>query len=73
VAGQEATEEFEDVGHSEGAREQLAEHVIGSLKGWVAPVKSKSAGGDGAFPMFVIPLLLVIIAVAYKMFVLDAA
>jgi cytochrome b involved in lipid metabolism len=45
VAGTEATEEFEDVGHSDGAREQLEEHLIGTQKGYVAPEKPEAAEG----------------------------
>ncbi len=32
VAGQDATEAFEDVGHSDEARETLAKLLVGSLK-----------------------------------------
>lgn len=32
VAGQDATEAFEDVGHSDEARDTLAELLVGTLK-----------------------------------------
>lgn len=32
VAGKDATEEFEDVGHSDGAREMLNDLFVGRLK-----------------------------------------
>ncbi|KAI3644335.1 hypothetical protein MP228_010499 [Amoeboaphelidium protococcarum] len=39
-AGQDATEAFEDVGHSEDAREQLKDYLVGSLKTSDGAVKS---------------------------------
>lgn len=38
VAGQDATEAFEDVGHSDEARETLDRLIVGSLKRQVCPV-----------------------------------
>lgn len=61
VAGQDATDEFEDVGHSPDARSQLDEYEIGSQIGYVKKERKESG-----FPMWLIPLLLVLIAVAYK-------
>ena len=37
VAGQDATEAFEDVGHSDEARETLDKMLVGSLKRQVSP------------------------------------
>ncbi len=44
VAGQDATEAFEDVGHSDEARETLAQLLVGTLKrkvrkGGAAPLR----------------------------------
>lgn len=42
VAGSDATEAFEDIGHSEDSREILEEFLIGTLQGakeYVAPKK----------------------------------
>lgn len=48
VAGQDATDEFEDIGHSEGAKKQLVEKC--ALKGVLvgAPEKKKRSSGGGA-------------------------
>ncbi|KAF1779629.1 hypothetical protein JG687_00016735 [Phytophthora cactorum] len=49
VAGQDATDEFEDIGHSNDAREQLKQFEIGKIKGDVkkdASAKAASAGGS---------------------------
>ncbi|RLN92825.1 hypothetical protein BBJ28_00011738, partial [Nothophytophthora sp. Chile5] len=46
VAGQDATDEFEDIGHSNDARAQLKEFQIGKIKGDVKQeAAAKSAGG----------------------------
>ncbi|KAE9021213.1 hypothetical protein PR003_g12491 [Phytophthora rubi] len=48
VAGQDATDEFEDIGHSNDARAQLKQYEIGKVKGDVkqeAPAKAAAAGG----------------------------
>jgi len=60
VAGQDATEAFEDVGHSDEARETLAQLLVGTLKrkpgdptpkapipGAVAPAAQTGAAGMG--------------------------
>ena len=46
--GQDATDEFEDIGHSEGAKKQLVEKC--ALKGVLvgAPEKKKRSSGGGA-------------------------
>lgn len=72
VAGQDATEAFEDVGHSDEAREILDGLVVGSLKrveGDPAPKAAgtdkisagpgKSTGGDGGFGVMIYAILLV--------------
>ncbi|OWZ22269.1 Cytochrome b5 [Phytophthora megakarya] len=48
VAGQDATDEFEDIGHSNDARAQLKQFEIGKIKGDVkkeTPAKAASVGG----------------------------
>lgn len=44
VAGQDATEAFEDVGHSDEARELLGPLKVGELKRQVSPVCPRPAG-----------------------------
>lgn len=49
VAGQDATDEFEDIGHSNDARAQLKQYEIGKIKGDVKqekPAKAAAAGGS---------------------------
>lgn len=41
-AGKDATEAFEDVGHSDEARAQLAPLLLGDFKGVVSLVSSRS-------------------------------
>ncbi|KAG6617053.1 cytochrome b5 [Phytophthora cinnamomi] len=49
VAGQDATDEFEDIGHSNDARAQLKQYEIGKIKGDVKQDKpSKAAAVGGA-------------------------
>jgi len=66
-AGQSATEDFEDVGHSADARKQLDKFQVGEL-----PPSERSAlsettvsGSSGNFNVLAIPVLLVAIGVAY--------
>eukprot|EP00941_MAST-03F_sp_MAST-3F-sp1_P000234 g234.t1 len=70
-AGTDGTGEFENVGHSEGAREQLAEYLIGEQKDYV-PTWSDD-GSDSGVPMWLFPLLAIVVGILYKVFVLDAA
>ncbi|KAJ2784694.1 hypothetical protein H4R18_000985 [Coemansia javaensis] len=42
-AGRDATEAFEDIGHSDDARDMLKDFFIGNLK---APTAATQAGGD---------------------------
>ncbi|GMF37654.1 unnamed protein product [Phytophthora fragariaefolia] len=47
VAGQDATDEFEDIGHSNDARAQLKQYEIGKIKGDVKQDKpAKAAPGS---------------------------
>mmetsp|Transcript_15575 Transcript_15575/g.24217 ORF Transcript_15575/g.24217 Transcript_15575/m.24217 type:complete len:123 (-) Transcript_15575:249-617(-) len=62
-AGTDATTNFEDIGHSQGARDILTEYEIGELEGYEPPAaKKKSAaapsGGDGlSLSKIVIPVI----------------
>ncbi|KAL3791907.1 hypothetical protein HJC23_010767 [Cyclotella cryptica] len=71
VSGQDADEFFEDIGHSNDAREELAKHCIGVLKLDEAELerrrleaeKKKAGGGGGS--MGVIAVIGVVVAVGY--------
>ena len=74
VAGQDADEFFEDIGHSKEAREELKKYLIGSLKIDEATKKKmeeekakKAAAKAGGFP--VIPLVGIVLAVAAYLYV----
>ena len=70
-AGQNATEDFEDVGHSRDARKQLDKFEVGEL----APserVGSASKGGSGgsgegggAMPLILVSVLVAVVGAAY--------
>mmetsp|Transcript_7884 Transcript_7884/g.18193 ORF Transcript_7884/g.18193 Transcript_7884/m.18193 type:complete len:123 (-) Transcript_7884:122-490(-) len=64
VAGQDATDAFEDIGHSTSARDMLAKYLVGDLDG--APEKKKktvgkaAGGGDGGgMSKILIPVVVV--------------
>ncbi|KAH6605684.1 hypothetical protein Trco_004837 [Trichoderma cornu-damae] len=48
VAGQDATEAFEDVGHSDEARETLAQLIVGDLKRQPGDPVPKATSNDNA-------------------------
>uniref|UniRef100_M4BEL9 Cytochrome b5 heme-binding domain-containing protein n=1 Tax=Hyaloperonospora arabidopsidis (strain Emoy2) TaxID=559515 RepID=M4BEL9_HYAAE len=48
VAGQDATDEFEDIGHSNDARSQLKKFEIGKIKGDVVEAVATKASGSGS-------------------------
>jgi cytochrome b involved in lipid metabolism len=71
VSGQDADEFFEDIGHSNDAREELAKHMIGTLK--LTPeeiekrrleAEKKASGGDGG-GMGVIAVVVAVAAAGY--------
>ncbi|KAL3769513.1 hypothetical protein ACHAW5_001246 [Stephanodiscus triporus] len=71
VSGKDADEFFEDIGHSNDAREELKKHMIGVLKlspeevekrRLQAEKKKSSAGGGG---MGVIAVLVAVVAAGY--------
>lgn len=64
LAGQDASEAFEDIGHSKSAREMLKQYEIGELVG--TPVKKAkgvakggAAGGSGGMSKILIPVVIV--------------
>ena len=71
VSGQDATEFFEGIGHSNDAREELKKHMIGVLKLSEAEIekrrldaeKKKSTGGGGG--MGVIAVVVAVVAAGY--------
>lgn len=74
VGGQDATEAFEDVGHSDEAREILDGMLVGTLKrgpgdpapkSSAQPTSSKTSGPDAGLGVGVYALLVVGAAVAY--------
>lgn len=77
TAGSDATEGFEDVGHSQDAREMLKEHLIGELppeEKELAQAKAKEAAEKTGGMSGIIVILLVIAAVfAYLATQEDAA
>jgi len=66
-AGQDGTEDFEDVGHSNEARKQLASMEVGEL-----PPSERTAGkaesggsGGGMGAMVIVPVLVAVAGAAY--------
>ncbi|KAH9254248.1 hypothetical protein BASA81_007849 [Batrachochytrium salamandrivorans] len=68
-AGKDATDDFEDTGHSSDARKQLEQYVIGVVEGYVESAERKSAGGsfttNGPSPMALLALVMVILAALF--------
>lgn len=71
VSGQDADEFFEDIGHSNDARDELAKHMIGTLKlspeeiekRRLAAEKKASSGGGGG--MGAIAVVVAVVAAGY--------
>lgn len=71
VSGQDADEFFEDIGHSNDARDELKKHLIGTLKLSAEEIekrkleaeKKKNAGGGGG--MGVIAVVVAVVAAGY--------
>ena len=65
-AGQDATEDFEDVGHSNEARKQLKAFEVGELPpSERAVVQAAGEGGGGGVAMVLVPLLAVAAGAGY--------
>ena len=68
VGGQDADEFFEDIGHSNDAREELEKHLIGTLKldeeekkrRAAAAAKAAEGGGGGANVVLILAVLLAV-------------
>lgn len=74
VAGQDADEFFEDIGHSKEARAELAKHCVGTFKmdeaamakmKAAAEAKAKSAQGGGSSVLVVVAVAIAAMAFAY--------
>eukprot|EP00275_Glaucocystis_incrassata_P001469 EC123026.1.p1 GENE.EC123026.1~~EC123026.1.p1 ORF type:complete len:151 (+),score=19.46 EC123026.1:161-613(+) len=76
-AGQDATTDFEDVGHSDEAREMLAKYLIGDYsetetakkaipKAASAAQTSSKAASTGGFPAWLIPVALIALAIGVR-------
>lgn len=65
-AGKDATEDFEDVGHSNEARKQLNTYEIGELPPSEREVaKSSGGGGGGSMALIVVPLVAIVAGAAW--------
>jgi len=71
VSGQDADEFFEDIGHSNDARDELKKHMIGTLK--LSPEEiekrrleaEKKANGGGGGGMGAIAVVVAVVAAGY--------
>ncbi|GMM31027.1 Cyb5 protein [Martiniozyma asiatica (nom. inval.)] len=64
-AGGDATEAFDDIGHSEDAQEMLEGMLIGKLEGGVLPKKSAAKPESGSNVGLIVAGLIAVVAVAY--------
>ena len=74
--GEDATEDFEDVGHSNEARKVLKQFEIGELppsERAAAPSASSSSGGGGGIPTLALPVLLAAIGAGYYYYTTQLA
>jgi cytochrome b involved in lipid metabolism len=73
-AGQDGTQEFEDVGHTDAARDQMAGFLVGTVSGDAKGGKAKKGPVGGAAPAsgglgrFLFPAAVIIGAIIYKLF-----
>ncbi|WVQ83566.1 hypothetical protein IAT38_005707 [Cryptococcus sp. DSM 104549] len=73
-AGRDATEAFEDVGHSDEAREMLHKMYLGEFQGEKKGKAKKAAAAGGTsssssssgFPLWIVPLTLLVAFVAWR-------
>ena len=65
VGGQDADEFFEDIGHSNDAREELEKHLIGVLKMDEEEKKRRAAAASGGGGANVFLILAVLLAVGF--------
>ena len=74
--GADATEDFEDVGHSNEARKVLVQFEIGELppsERAAAASASSSSGGGGGIPTLALPVLLAAIGAGYYYYTTQLA
>ncbi|XP_029000510.1 cytochrome b5 isoform X2 [Betta splendens] len=78
-AGGDATESFEDVGHSTDAREMLQQYYVGELHmddrktGKAKEVKATKSGESSTWTTWLIPVIAAaIIGIMYRYYVLDS-
>lgn len=77
----DATEDFEDVGHSDTAREMMVKYLVGDIDITTLPERPNyrpnlqaqfqaqdSSGGFAKILQFLLPLLLVAIALGYQFY-----
>ena len=66
-AGQDATEDFEDVGHSNEARKQLTQYELGELppSERAAVSASSSSGSGGGMALVAVPVLAILVGTGY--------
>eukprot|EP00947_MAST-08B_sp_MAST-8B-sp1_P002866 g2866.t1 len=57
LAGKDASEEFEDIGHSADAREQMTQFLKGEIEGYVAKEKAPAGESGGGSANMMVPLL----------------
>ncbi|WWC59983.1 uncharacterized protein I303_102546 [Kwoniella dejecticola CBS 10117] len=73
-AGRDATEAFEDVGHSDEAREMLPKMLLGDFYGEKKTKTKKAVSSTGGstsssgFPIWVVPVALVAAFLAWRVF-----
>lgn len=69
-AGTDATEEFNDTGHSEDARTTLKKFLVGKAEGGAAsaPGAVSKSGGEGPSTLLILATLIALIAGAYMMY-----
>ncbi|KAL9190328.1 hypothetical protein ACHAXT_007539 [Thalassiosira profunda] len=81
VGGKDADEFFEDIGHSNDARDELKKHLIGSVKlteeekekRRLAAEKAKAGGGGGFAPIAIVVALVAAGYYYYKNNMAEAA
>ena len=72
-AGSDATDEFEDIGHTETARNQMETMLVGVFDGKLGSGSGATTGGSGASQSqssggMIVPILVILLAVAFFMF-----
>ncbi len=77
-AGQDATEDFEDVGHSKDARKQLDKFEVGELLPSERSSKKSgeggaAEGGSGAMPLILVSVLVAMAAAGYYYYTTQMA